>query len=331
MNDRHLDIFSGIGGFSLASEWAGFRTVAFAELDPEASLVLAHHWPHVPNVRDIRATRWDRFRRSHGRPALLTGGVPCQPASLLGKRLGSADERWLWPDTLGIVRELRPLACVFENPPALLSLDDGRAFGGILGGLAALGYDCVWGSVFAAAVDAGHLRERICLVATDTASITQRGANNHCAGESSGWAPWQASTGPDDRETPPHPHDPRLEGHERDGRDLDQSRRFGADTARSTAEGRVCEVAANSSGVHVRESSEGEIQAGRDTIAGRYRDLRGRVNREDWWHEAYTGIPVLAHGIPTRLAEAAARCTGNSIVPQAFYPILKALFDHLNP
>jgi len=154
----HLDLFSGIGGFSLASQWAGFRTVAFAELDPEASLVLREWWPGVPNLRDIRRINCRRFLRTHGPVDLLTGGVPCQPASLLGKRLGSADARWLWPDTLRLVGELRPRFCVFENPTAILSLESGRAFSGILGGLAALGYDVLWGVIPAAAVGAGHLR-----------------------------------------------------------------------------------------------------------------------------------------------------------------------------
>ena len=162
----HLDLFSGIGGFSLAAAWAGFRTIAFAEVCPDASRVLEYWWPGVPNLGDVRniGPEWGE---PFGPVDLLTAGVPCQPASLLGERRGTADERWLWPDTLRIVRELRPRHCIFENPPALLTLEGGRAFNGIVGELAALGYVGFYDVLPAAAVGAGHLRERVFLVVAD--------------------------------------------------------------------------------------------------------------------------------------------------------------------
>ena len=193
----HLDLFSGIGGFSLAAAWAGFRTIAFAEVCPDASRILEHWWPGVPNLGDVRklcrraydcerrddGEVWcprcdadfgdcacvgtDQFTDTFGAVDLLTAGVPCQPASLLGERRGTADERWLWPDTLRIVRELRPRYCIFENPPALLTLEGGRAFNGIVGELAALGYVGFYDVLPAAAVGAGHLRERVFLVVAD--------------------------------------------------------------------------------------------------------------------------------------------------------------------
>lgn len=197
-DDRtHVDLFSGIGGFSLAAAWAGFRTIAFAEVCPDASRILEHWWPGVPNLGDVRklcrraydceprddGEVWcprcdadfgdcacvgtDQFTDTFGAVDLLTAGVPCQPASLLGERRGTADERWLWPDTLRIVRELRPRYCVFENPPALLTLEGGRAFNGIVGELAALGYVGFYDVLPAAAVGAGHLRERVFLVVAD--------------------------------------------------------------------------------------------------------------------------------------------------------------------
>src|SRR4029450_4697853 len=109
----------------------------------------------------------DQFTDTHGFPDVITGGVPCQPASLIGECRGSADERWLWPDTLRIVGELRPRFCLFENPPAILTLESGRAFSGILGGLAALGYDVLWECVSAGALGAGHRREQVWILAAD--------------------------------------------------------------------------------------------------------------------------------------------------------------------
>lgn len=129
----HLDLFTGIGGFAIGFQNAGFRTIAFAETDPDASLVLRHHWPHIPNLGDVKLINKQTFRKNGCRlrlPLVITGGVPCQPASLLGQMRGTSDERWLWPEAIRVVRELRPRYAVFENPPSLLILEGGRAFGG---------------------------------------------------------------------------------------------------------------------------------------------------------------------------------------------------------
>lgn len=196
----HLDLFSGIGGFSIAAEWAGYKTIGFCEIDPSPSSVLAHHWPNVTNFKDIKKLClraydcetnpedtefvWcnrcdcnfgdcecigtDAFIDEHGSPDLITGGVPCQPASLIGAQRGTSDERWLWPDTTRVMRELMPRFAVFENPPAILTLESGRAWNGVVSGLAALGYDCWWEVLPASAIGAGHQRERLFLVCADS-------------------------------------------------------------------------------------------------------------------------------------------------------------------
>jgi DNA (cytosine-5)-methyltransferase 1 len=195
-----LDLFSGIGGFALATEWAGGRTMAFCELAEFPSKVLAARWPDVPNLRDVTKlcrriydcdtnpddpeSVWcprcdsefgecdcigtDQFTDTHGFPDVIAGGVPCQPASLVGKRRGSEDERWLWPDTLRIIGELRPRYCILENPRAILSLEGGDAFRGVLAAFARLGYDVQWDVVSASALGAGHRRERLWILASDS-------------------------------------------------------------------------------------------------------------------------------------------------------------------
>ena len=174
---KHLDLFSGIGGMALAARWAGFTTVAFAEVEEYPSRELARHWPGVPNLGDVTALCQNvhsirTLNELIGPVDLLTGGVPCQPASLAGKRRGTADARWLWPDALRILGAVRPRFGLFENPAALLDLESGRAFSGILGGLAGLGYDAWWDCIPAGAVCAGHRRNRLWLVVADT----------HCTG-----------------------------------------------------------------------------------------------------------------------------------------------------
>jgi len=199
MQPTHLDLFSGIGGFSIAAEWAGFKTIAFCETDKAASRVLAHHWPEIPNLKDVNKLClrcydcetnpddtefvWcnrcnadfgdcecigsDAFLDEFGSPDLITGGVPCQPASAIGAQRGTSDERWLWPQATRIMREIMPRFAVFENPPAILTLESGRAWNGVVSGLAALGYDCWWDVLPAAAIGAGHQRERLFLVCSD--------------------------------------------------------------------------------------------------------------------------------------------------------------------
>jgi len=181
----HLDLFSGIGGFSLASEACGWRTAAFVEIEPYCRAVLARHWPNVPQFEDVRNVSSASLAGRGIDPDaidLITAGVPCQPASVAGKRRGEADERWLWPEALRVVREVRPRWAVFENPRGLLSLDAGRAFAGILGGLAACGLDAAWVVYGATDVGAPHRRERLFLVAH---AGRLRRANTECAGDDS--------------------------------------------------------------------------------------------------------------------------------------------------
>lgn len=160
----HLDLFSGISGFAIAAQRAGFRTVGFSELEPYACAALAARWPGIPNLGDVRGLR----RASCADEILvLTGGCPCQPASLIGERLGTEDARWLWPEAIRCLGEFRPKYALFENPPAILSLESGRAFAGVLGGMAALGYNVFWECLPAAAFGAGHRRERVWIFAAD--------------------------------------------------------------------------------------------------------------------------------------------------------------------
>jgi DNA (cytosine-5)-methyltransferase 1 len=152
------DLFSGIGGFSLAARWMGWETLWFSEIDPYASRVLAKHWPDVPNLGDITKIDWSHVER----PDLLCGGFPCQDISNAGKRAGIDGERsGLWSEFARAIRELRPRYVVVENVPALVN----RGIDRVLGDLAACGYDAEWDCIPAAALGADHVRERVWIVA----------------------------------------------------------------------------------------------------------------------------------------------------------------------
>ena len=138
---RVLDLFSGIGGFSLGLERAGMQTVAFCEIDPFARAVLAQHWPEVPCHDDIRTLTADWLAEMGLWPDVICGGFPCQDISVAGKGVGITGERsGLWREYARLIGEIRPSYVIVENVAALL----GRGAGDVLRDLAALGYDAEW-------------------------------------------------------------------------------------------------------------------------------------------------------------------------------------------
>lgn len=163
---RTLDLFSGIGGFSLGLErTAGFRTVAFCEIDPFCRRVLAKHWPEVPRYDDVRTLTAARLAADGISVDVICGGFPCQDISVAGAGAGLDGERsGLWRDFARLIGELRPGHVIVENVAALL----GRGLGDVLGDLAALGYDAEWHCIPASAVGAPHRRDRVWIMAYTT-------------------------------------------------------------------------------------------------------------------------------------------------------------------
>lgn len=160
---RVLDLFSGIGGFSLGLELTGgFKTVAFCEIDPFCRRVLAKHWPGVPIYEDVRTLSADTMARDGIGVDVICGGFPCQDISRAGSGLGLDGERsGLWREYARLIREIRPSLVLVENVSALL---DGE-MGDVLGDLAAAGYDAEWSTVSACAVGLPHVRQRVFIVA----------------------------------------------------------------------------------------------------------------------------------------------------------------------
>jgi DNA (cytosine-5)-methyltransferase 1 len=160
---RVLDLFSGIGGFSLGLErTGGFETVAFCEIEPFCQRVLAKHWPGVPIYDDVRELTGARLAADGIAVDVICGGFPCQDLSVDGQGAGLAGSRsGLWYEYARLVGELRPRFIVVENVAELLN----RGFGEVLGSLAALGYDAEWNCIRASRFGLPHHRDRLWLIA----------------------------------------------------------------------------------------------------------------------------------------------------------------------
>ena len=153
-----FDLFSGIGGFSLGLERAGFTTNYFCEIDPYCRGVLARHWPHVPCFEDVRTVRGADITPVD----LLCGGFPCQDISLAGKGAGLSGERsGLWFEYARLIDEIRPRYVLIENVSALRH----RGLGDVLREIASFGYDAEWHCIPACSVGAPHRRDRVWVVA----------------------------------------------------------------------------------------------------------------------------------------------------------------------
>ena len=184
----HVDLFSGIGGFSLAAEWAGFKTVVFCEKDEYCQAVLRKHWPEVPIWSDIKTFKWPMGNARCERPAfiqeqtarveqsgqgkdkitLLTGGFPCQPFSCSGKRRGKADDRYLWPEMFRVISEVRPTWVLAENVAGIVKME----LDNCLSDLESEDYETETFIIPACAVDAPHRRDRVWIVANASSNGT---------------------------------------------------------------------------------------------------------------------------------------------------------------
>ena len=161
-----LDLFSGIGGFALGLEAAGFETAAFCEIDPYAQKVLKKNWPGVPIYDDVRRITADRLVSDGIRVDVITGGFPCQDISTAGRQAGIVGERsGLWSECSRLLGDIRPRYAIFENVTNLLNGDGGNWFKRVLWDISAVGYDAEWHCIPASAVGAHHHRDRVWIVA----------------------------------------------------------------------------------------------------------------------------------------------------------------------
>lgn len=179
---RHLGLFEGIGGFSLAARWMGWETVAWVEINPFCQKVLYKNFPEAKGYGDIKEFNGTPYR---GTIDIVTGGFPCQPFSSSGKRKGNSDDRHLWPQMFRVVRDIKPRVVVAENVYGLLTWSSGMVLEQVHTDLESEGYQVQSFIIPACALNAPHRRDRIWIVAHAngehcTIPILKRGQESPC-------------------------------------------------------------------------------------------------------------------------------------------------------
>lgn len=162
MKLRHGSLFSGIGGFDLAAEWAGWENLFHCEWNPFGQRVLKHYWPNAESFYDITKSDFSKYEHTVD---IISGGFPCQPFSSAGQRRGTDDTRYLWPAMLDVIRAVKPRYIVGENVHGLVNWNDGMVFDTVCADLENQGYEVQAFLLPAAGVNAPHKRYRIWFIA----------------------------------------------------------------------------------------------------------------------------------------------------------------------
>lgn len=306
----HLSLFSGIGGLDLAAEMAGFRTVGQCEWADYPTKVLEKHWPDVPRWRDIRTLTGERFYENTGMRTVdaISGGFPCQPFSVAGKRRGKEDDRYLWPEMLRVISELRPTWVIGENVAGIVNM----ALDQVCADLENEGYTVQALIIPACAVDAPHRRDRCAIIGCRALEEKHNGR---------GWGTHSLENSDCVRFGKPGvlSQQPKRTELERDGKNVANSDLAGLQ-GRNEKElpKRPGKRTFRKSCAYVSDTESSELQGQRRTARGR----RPEFGCSSWW-PAEPNVGRVAHGVPSRVDRL--KCLGNAVVPQQFYPIFQAI------
>lgn len=325
---KHLGLFEGIGGFSLASRWMGWETVAWCEWNEFGQKVLGYHFPEAEGFGDITKTDFTKYANKID---VITGGFPCQPYSLAGKRKGKEDSRHLWPEMLRAIREVKPKWVIGENVYGLVNWDGGLVHHEVQSDLEAEGYEVFSVVLPACSVGAPHRRDRIWFVAhsNNQGNTTSRsGGNGNIEKKSKEWEhsqpkpvrfcdPWNAAHSNRNglnRSNSEHEKQPSERGVNALN-DVEQVREYGDATNTNCKRSEKCNI-----------SGKSEKQEFSNRKLDEYRNV---------WHNFPTQPPILRgnDGLSRELdgitfskwRNESIKAYGNAIVPQVAFELFKVI------
>ena len=317
---NHLDLFSGIGGFSLGLErTGGFETSAFCEIDPYCQKVLKKHWPDVPIYGDIKKLKGTDI----GTVDIITGGYPCQPFSVAGKQKGVEDPRHLWPEMFRIIKESRPTWVIGENVAGHIKL----GLDSVIEDLEGEGYATRTFSISASSIGANHQRERIWIIAHSD----KHGSHSEKTHEAK-----QGGNGKENGLSFRNDNDvANTESDTKDGVLRTASSEHGKGNARMEFDG-------SRNGQPKREAPQDMADTHSEGLEGQWKS-RGQFGSEftatesgeerqgsmdqGWW-SVEPDVGRVAHGIPHRVDRL--KALGNSLVPQIPFYIGQSIIQTLN-
>ena len=304
---KHLDLFSGIGGFSLGLESAGLvQTVAFCDFDKYCQQILKKNFPDVHIYGDVKELNYDKLKTDGiDTIDIITGGYPCQPFSVAGSQKGEQDSRHVWPEMFRLIQELRPTWVIGENVGGHIKL----GLDTVLENLESEDYSARTFSISASSVGANHKRERVWVVANSRRSsgreqssgdkesfglwsfeTSERSTNTSEIAGSSERAKTMADTESQGGREPGH-----VDKEKRNKQSsATQSQSCSSDVADTNSKRRRLRKTGIQDAEDVGQSSRGEKTLG-------------------WW-DVEPDVGRVAHGVPKRVDRL--KCLGNSVVPQ---------------
>jgi len=340
---QHLDLFSGIGGFSLGLEATGeFETVAFCDYDPFCQKLLRKHWENVPIYGDIKELTYEKLKANGiNNIDIITGGYPCQPFSVAGRKKGEEDPRHLWPEYFRLIKECRPTWVIGENVSGHIKL----GLDTVLSDLESEGYSTRTFSISAASIGANHKRERVWIVADSNDRLSKQsneevrtGGNTFDNGNSDmANSNIERLEGSNRSLSSEHERDKRRDSHEHSDEKimanssserLERHRRE-YELREDSEEGKVSrssEDVANSE--RIRQQGPGKPIGSSNTETnsnGKTSWFNHGSEREEGWWDVEPNVGRVAHGIPNRVDRL--KSLGNSLIPHIPYYIGQSIIQ----